>query len=440
MKKIILGFILSSFCYIGFCELPSSWITSNGLVSIVADYKTDPVTAITNLPSLYLNMPDDDWFSQTNGIYSNPQESWERICNINYVNTNGSVEFSRQCWVSVAGCSSSDPNRTSKHSLDVKFKKDVGNDLIYPFYGSNAAPTFASFRLDATGNISWAYKFDSQAYRAQYVRDQYCNDIQQLMGYPSVHGKYVHLYLNNIYWGLYVVRERVDDHWCKSYYGGKLSDYDVIKNTCVTTEVVAGNLTNYNLMLSAMYDYNQMKQYLDIDAFIDYMILNFYVGNTDWAMHNWTAFKNRTSTNSLWRYINWDSEYTILSTTANVTGKNDGDPTTIQAFLRNSSEYRSRFAYRAWYQLNRGILSNPSVPYMNRINEVDQSIVLESARWGDSTGVLYTRANWLNELNWVTNTFFTQRTPILIDQLKMGLLYAQPPKPQPVRNLSVTIP
>ena len=412
-------------------QLPAYWVTSNGVTSVIADYTTDSVTnVITNIPSMYLSMPDDDWFSQTNGIYSNPQESWERICNISYLNTNGGMEFSRTCWVSVAGCSTSDPNRMSKHSFDVKFKKDVGNDLIYPFYGSNAAPTFASFRLDCTGNISWAIKFDSQSYRAQYVRDQYCNDIQQLMRYPSVHGKYAHVYLNGIYWGLYVVRERIDDHWCKSYYGGKLSDYDVIKNTCVTTEVVVGDITNYNLMLSAMNDYNQMKQYLDIDAFIDYMVLNFYVGNTDWAMHNWTAFKNRTSTNYLWRYINWDSEYTLLNLTDNVTGKNDGDPTTIHSFLRNNSEYRTRFAQRAAYQFNRGVLANPLPPYLSRIQEIDQSIVLEAARWGDSTGVKYTRTDWLTELTRLTNTYFPNRSAEVIGQLRTGLLYPDlPPRP-----------
>ena len=176
-----------------------------------------------------------------------------------------------------------------------------------------------------------------------------------------------------------------------------------------------------------MYDYNQMKRYLNIDAFIDYIILNSYVGNTDWAMHNWIAFRNRTSTNSLWRYINWDSEYTLLSSTVNVTGKNDGDPTTIQAFLRNSSEYRNRFAVRANQQLNHGILSTPSIPYMNRISEINESIVLESARWGDSTGVPYTRANWLTELNWITNTFFPQRKDVLINQLKTGLIYIDQP-------------
>jgi hypothetical protein len=429
MNKYILSLAaLLASIQIGLSVLPDYWVTSNGVTSVLADYATKPVTVITNLPSMYLNMSDDDWFSQTNGIYSNPQEeTWSKICSIRYINPDGSTNFARQCEVEIAGCSSRDPVRIKKHSLNVKFKSGTGGVLTYPMFGPTAAPTFKSLRLSAGNNITWACNFDSQAYRAQYVRDQYANDLQLLMGYASVHGRFAHLYINDMYWGIYGIREKPDEDWCKSYFGGKTSNYDVIKNTCVVTEIVAGTNTGYNLMLSAMQDYNQMKQYLDIDAFIDYILLNTYVGNTDWAIHNWYAYKDRTLTNSLWRYINWDSEYILLNLNDNVTGKMDGDPTVIHAFLRNSPEYRSRFAQRAAYQFNRGVLAKPLQPYMSRINEIDQSIVLESARWGDSTGVPYTRANWLTELARLTNTYFPNRSAVVIDQLKMGLLYPDLP-------------
>ncbi len=417
-------------------QLPTHWVTSNGMVSVVADYLTDPVMAVTNLPSLYLNtLTDDDWFGQTNGIYANTmEETWAKQCDIKYINPDGSINFARQCEVEIAGCSSRDPVRIKKHSLNVKFKSATGGVLTYPIFGPDAAPTFKSLRLAAGNNITWACNFDSQAYRAQYVRDQYANDLQLLMGYASVHGKFVHLYINDIYWGIYGIREKPDEDWCKSYYGGNKNNYDVIKNTCVGTEIVAGTNTSYNLMLSFKNDYEQMKQHLDIDAFIDYMILNFYIGNTDWALHNWYAYRDRTITNFLWRYVNWDSEYTLLNLNDNVTGKNDGDPTTIHSFLRNSAEYRNRFARRAAYQFNQGVLLNPLQPYMNRINEIDQSIVLESARWGDSTGVLYTRNNWLTELSHLTNTYFPNRSAVVISQLRTGLLYPTlPPHPSALR-------
>ena len=44
------------------------------------------------------------------------------------------------------------------------------------------------------------------------------------------HGKYVHLYLNGMYWGLYNLHERPDDSFADEYYGGDKDDYDVIKH------------------------------------------------------------------------------------------------------------------------------------------------------------------------------------------------------------------
>ena len=39
-------------------------------------------------------------------------------------------------------------------------------------------------------------------------------------GGNAAHGKYVHLYLNGLYWGLYNVHERTDDSFAEAYFGG----------------------------------------------------------------------------------------------------------------------------------------------------------------------------------------------------------------------------
>ncbi|MCS5659598.1 MAG: lamin tail domain-containing protein, partial [Dehalococcoidia bacterium] len=43
---------------------------------------------------------------------------------------------------------------------------------------------------------------------AQYVRNRWVNDMEMLMGHPSIHGRYVHCYLNGTYHGLYHIHER----------------------------------------------------------------------------------------------------------------------------------------------------------------------------------------------------------------------------------------
>ena len=71
-----------------------------------------------------------------------------------------------------------------------------------------------------------------QANFARYVTDQVVSDLQNLAsgGGDAPHGKYVHLYLNGLYWGLYNVHERPDDSFAAEYYGGNKDDYYVIKH------------------------------------------------------------------------------------------------------------------------------------------------------------------------------------------------------------------
>ena len=35
------------------------------------------------------------------------------------------------------------------------------------------------------------------------------------MGYPVAHWRWVHLYLNGLYWGVYQLTERIDGDWLK---------------------------------------------------------------------------------------------------------------------------------------------------------------------------------------------------------------------------------
>ena len=50
------------------------------------------------------------------------------------------------------------------------------------------------------------------------------------MGQPSSHGRYVHLYVNGLYWGLYNPTERPDDSFNRDHNGGEEEDWDVVKD------------------------------------------------------------------------------------------------------------------------------------------------------------------------------------------------------------------
>ena len=58
--------------------------------------------------------------------------------------------------------------------------------------------------------------------------------------------------------------------------------------------------------------YASIQQYLNLDSLIDYMLVNFYVGNTDWDGHNWRAARKR-ETGAGYLMLPWDSEFANLS-------------------------------------------------------------------------------------------------------------------------------
>ena len=100
--------------------------------------------------------------------------------------------------------------------------------------------------------------------------------------------------------------------------GGDKDDYDVLKHTSGT--VVNGSADNYHAMLglarqNLAYDtnYQNLAAVLDIDDFIDYMLVNFYAGNEDWDHHNWYATYNRVDPNGRWRFHSWDAEHVLES-------------------------------------------------------------------------------------------------------------------------------
>ena len=53
--------------------------------------------------------------------------------------------------------------------------------------------------------------------------------------------------------------------------------------------------------------FQQIAQVLDVDQFIDYMIVHYYGGNTvDWSNNNWYASMNHVDPLGRWRFHAWD--------------------------------------------------------------------------------------------------------------------------------------
>ncbi|MCH9022768.1 MAG: CotH kinase family protein, partial [Planctomycetes bacterium] len=429
----------------------------------------DMIDALLAIPTVSLVMEWDDWFSESSprGLFTHAKEAdneaWERVVSAEFFTPDGSEEFQINCAVSVIGGSGVSSCKHNKFSLRLKFKEktDANQDgeiapgvptggptkLDFPLFGDSPVERFDTLVFDARMNYAWTYHGGvsptTQRERAQYTRDQYVGDLHIAMGGSSPHGRHVHLYLNGLYWGLYNIHERPDASFASEHLGGDKEDYDVLKHNSNTVVGMDDNpagqtiaKANYSALFTAAgqdltnpANYNAILDVLDIDEFIDYMLTNFYVGNTDWAHHNWYASFNRVDPDGKWRYHSWDPEKCLQSGTGdNVTTKNNaGGPTRIHQLLKSSPEYRLRFADHVHkHFFNNGVLTPTGAVslYRKLLDEVDRAMVGESARWGDNVfpSDPYRREiEWIAERDRLLDTWFPVRTASVLGQLGSSL-------------------
>ncbi|MEM1214397.1 MAG: CotH kinase family protein [Bacteroidota bacterium] len=155
-----------------------------------------------------------------------------------------------------------------------------------------------------------------------HIRDAFVHTLSQLGEMHMDERTYEPciLFANGKYWGVYEIREKVDDHdYTSYYYGQNRFEIDFIK-TWGTTEQEYGSwddwyaLTDYiaaNDMTDAA-NYAYVAERLDIESLVDYMILHSHNVSADWLNWNtgWWRGRDPNGGAQRWRYILWDEDAT----------------------------------------------------------------------------------------------------------------------------------
>ena len=401
------------------------------------DYSSEIENALKSVPTVSLSMNINDWFNGSTGIYAgypNSDVTREKAVTAEFIFENESENFTVQCGVQNQGGTSIVEWKVPKQSMRLLFKEMYGPaKLNYKLFPDSDIKKINTLVLDGF-LYSWLHPWDDkQRVTSLYFRDQLASDMQNKMGWPSFHGIYVNLFINGLYWGMYDLHERPDEDFMAEYLDANPEDFDIIKHNPNT--VVQGTNASYIEMLSVARNglstperLKNFQKYIDLPAFIDYMILNFYLGNYDWAHQNYYAATNKV-TKSGFRFYTWDAEHVMRYSDVNYYNldKNDkGGPTEIHTLLKQNAEYRIMFAdavYRHFF--NDGVLTPESLneSFLFRKNETENAVILESARWGDYrkdiSGVTYTKNDfWIPEVNKVLVDYIPRRRNIVLGQMR----------------------
>lgn len=433
--------------------LPRTWGTSHGQ-PVPADYAMDPEVvdqpgarpalerALGDLPSLSLVLEPADLFGAERGLYTHPEESgeeWERPVRIELLARDPSECFQAMGGLRVQGGWNRRPEESPKHSFRIVFRKRYGlARLKFPLFGHGVGE-FENLILRGGNNHSWLHWSAAERRSADYLRDQWMRETYAAMGQTSARGRFVHLYLNGLYWGIYNLTERPDEHFAAAHLGGGADDYDA-RNA---DKILRGDDTAWKRMFALANggvtnaaELAAISELLDIPAFCHYMLLNLYAGNGDWdAASNWYAVRRR-SPQGRYLFFVWDGERTLEGLEVDRLKDDDNfSPTRLFQKLRNAAPFREQLMAiaREHFAPNGALSADRAASRFRQLSELlDGPILAESARWGDyrrdvhpykeGPYELYTReGHWRPEIKRILENYFPNRGRLFLEQLAPAL-------------------
>ncbi|MEW5961472.1 MAG: CotH kinase family protein [Chloroflexota bacterium] len=295
---------------------------------ILANYEqTIPVMSVTA-----------DW-GDLNSLHANPAEhgkEWERPINLEYFEPGGLPGFNVAAGIRIHGNFSRLFNL--KKSYRIYFSKSYGGpgNLDYPVFEDTPVTKFDKLVLRAGFQDTFTHRgIPDRADRhleAKYISDQVVRNLHRDMGQPIAHGRWVLLYLNGQFWGLYNLTERIDLQMLRSY-SEKDAEWDVIVKESGWEEGVWYNreevrdggygswLENQNWVGGADFtipeNIGELEWRVNMENVFSYMFLQAYVQHTDWPSANWVVYR-RWDERGLapeiqWRMMVWDAEDTFGS-------------------------------------------------------------------------------------------------------------------------------
>ncbi|UCH15781.1 MAG: CotH kinase family protein, partial [Bacteroidales bacterium] len=397
--------------YMIYFEIPTHY----GMNQVVLDMEAvseNIVTSIKSLPIVSIVTDIDHLFSKSThtdsgGIYMYSGEplgstssllyhlgrGWERSASVEYFNSNeqdGSLDFQENCGIRIHGGASRSTRKTLKRSFKIGFKGVYGPTKLRERVFGNDSPDRYDWLVLRGG-------FDERL--ENQVVDPWVKSTMRDMGHYAARSKFVHLYLNGMYWGMYNLSEQMDENCMRDNLGGSADDYDIIKDyyeveagdTIAWDQLIAlaDDPANYQVLLGNHPDGTpdpSNEKLLNPENLIDYIINIVYNNPWDWDNHNWVAARRRTNSEGF-HFLPWDAEsglsdYNKIDWVMG--GGYDNRPSGLFFDLMHNQEFRDLFISRVNKSFFEGgaLTPDPGLKrYKKWLDELDTALIADQARW-----------------------------------------------------------
>ena len=276
-------------------KLPGRIITQTYLVDEAHDM---PVISIAAFPSTL-------WDNQI-GIYNNQLKQREIPVTIEFYEPEGGEGFKMDGGLTLSGEFSL---YSSQKPITIYTKSRFGqNEIVYQIFQDKRISSFKAIYLRNSGFPDHYYTLFRDALSHSLVINSMDIDCQSYR--PVV------VYLNGEYWGIYNMREKLNEDYLVSNHGVHRDSLDILEYWGEETpRIVEGSSTDFNRMLNDLNvmdleipaNYQWICERMDVDEYMNYMISEIYFANWTWLNINIKWWRERSG-RSKWRWILFDTD------------------------------------------------------------------------------------------------------------------------------------
>ncbi len=293
------------------------------------------------------------------------------------------------------------------------------SDLNYAFFKDLDYGSYKRIILRNSGNDIQYTMFRDAAMQ------QMVNHLNfETMAYqPSI------LFLNGEYWGIHNIRERYDKYYLSRRFGVNEEQLDILEDDMTIVEgdnrhyaETLEYINQYGLQIDENYEY--IKTRMDVTSFIDYMLAEIFLVNTDWPGNNIKYWRLRTTDylpgagpgkDGRWRWMMFDTDFgfglynssdftkNMMTFTTTATGPDWPNPpwsTFLFRKLMENESFRTAFIVRFCDQLNTAL--KPEVLKLV-IDNMQAAIEPEMTRHIQRWKIPGSMASWKSNVNIMKN-------------------------------------
>lgn len=401
-----------------------------------------------HLPVISLAMNNDDLFDFHKGIYvagkilddfvaripttvvnghtvanyKQRGDEWERPANIEYFEDLGTRPvFNHQLGVRIhGGFSRSYPVK----SLRLYARNEYGESHFeHKIFSQRPHDRFKRLILRNSGND----------YEFTMFRDAFIHELIRDLDMESQAVNTAIVFINGEYWGIHHIRERLDNRYLERLYD---IDRDRIDYLTRNREVEEGTSTHYDQMMdfirnnSLELDENLsvVETMMDVDNYIDYIIAQTLIGNTDWPANNidfWRAQIEYSPSlpkgkDGRWRWIFYDADFgfglfrvlpntnpfTYLLQPSVATHSNPLWSTELFRELNTNADFRQRFHNRYLDLLNTTFRPERIIAIADSMKSVIEPYIRDHiARWSSPKSY----EDWQDEVDFMIHSYIKDR-------------------------------